>query len=207
MTYSLNNIRGDDMNRKRLLLKAMLIGLPIVLCLLWITGAINLWFYGMGDIANNVKDYYLELEPIDGTYSVLIDLSDPESNEGKVLFDDGEHQIYVSDVITLNEAIYEVFFRTSGKYNLHGATLVSGIEHKRVQGGFSFDFLATARATYRGSNFKIYESGTSGINYKDGDSFGLYLIPHDTKVNVIISEDPIIEITLSNLIMHKWGRK
>lgn len=122
MTYSLNNIRGDDMNRKRLLLKAMLIGLPIVVCLLWITGAINLWFYGMGDIAKNVKDYYLELEPINGTYSVLIDLSDPE-------------------------------------------------------------------------------------NYKDGDSFGLYLIPHDTEVNVIISEDPIIEITLSNLIMHKWGRK
>ncbi len=207
MTYSLNNIRGDDMNRKRLLLKAMLIGLPIVVCLLWITGSINLWFYGMGDIADNVKDYYLELEPIDGTYSVLIDLSDPESNEGKVLFDDGEHQIYVSDVITLNEANYEVFFRTSGKYNLHGATLVSGIEHKRVQGGFSFDFLATARATYRGSNFKIYESGTSGINYKDGDSFGLYLIPHDTEVNVNISEDPIIEITLTNLIMHKWGRK
>lgn len=110
MTYSLNNIRGDDMNRKRLLLKAMLIGLPIVVCLLWITGSINLWFYGMGDIADNVKDYYLELEPIDGTYSVLIDLSDPESNEGKVLFDDGEHQIYVSDVITLNEANYEVFF-------------------------------------------------------------------------------------------------
>ncbi|MER2010415.1 MAG: hypothetical protein ABS939_23545 [Psychrobacillus sp.] len=195
------------MNRKQLLLKAMLIGFPIMVCLLWFTGAINLWFYGMGDIANNVKDYYLELEPIDGTYSVSIDLSDPESNEGKVLFDDGEHQIYVSDVITLNEANYEVFFRTSGKYNLHGATLVSGIEHKRVQGGYSFDFLATARATYRGSNFKIYESGTSGINYKDGDSFGLYIIPHDTEVNVNISEDPIIEITLSNLIMHKWGRK
>lgn len=103
--------------------------------------------------------------------------------------------------------ITKCFFETSGKYNLHGATLVSGIEHKRVQGGYSFDFLATARATYRGSNFKIYESGTSGINYKDGDSFGLYLIPHDTEVNVNISEDPIIEITLSNLIMHKWGRK
>lgn len=63
------------MKRKRLLLKVIIIGLPIAVFLLWITGAINLWFYGMGDIANNVKDYSFELEPIDGEYSVLIDLS------------------------------------------------------------------------------------------------------------------------------------
>ncbi len=30
----------------------------------------------MSDIANNVKDYYLELDPIEGEYSVTIDLSD-----------------------------------------------------------------------------------------------------------------------------------
>ncbi|MFS0875232.1 hypothetical protein [Solibacillus isronensis] len=195
------------MKRKRLLLKVIIIGLPITVFLLWITGAINLWFYGMGDISDNVKFYSLELKPIDGEYSVLIDLSDLESNKGKILYDDGEHQIYISDVFISNEENYEVFFRSRGKYNLHGATLVSGIAHKRVQGGFAFGLFATAKATYRGDTFKLYASGTSGLNFKDGDSFGLYLIPHDREVTLNIAEDPIIEITLSNLIMHKWASK
>lgn len=54
---------------------------------------------------------------------------------------------------------------------------------------------------------KIYESGTAGLNYQDGDSFGLYLIPHDTEVTIDILENPIIGVIHSNLIMHKWGRK
>lgn len=194
------------MKGKRLLLKTILIGLPIVVFLLWISGSINLWFYGIGDIANNVKGYYLELEPIEGEYSVTIDLSDPKSNEGKVLYDDGDNQIYVSEVIVRDDTQYQVYFRTSGKYNVHGATLVSATEHKRVQGGFTINFLATAKATYHDHTFKIYESGASGLNYQDGDYFGLYLNPDDTDVTIDISENPIIEVTLSNLIMHKWKR-
>lgn len=195
------------MKGKRLLLKTILIGLPIVVFLLWITGSINLWFYGIGDIANNVKGYYLELEPLDGEYSVTIDLSNPKSNEGKVLYDDGDNQIYVFEVIVRDDTQYQVYFRTSGKYNVHGATLVSATEHKRLQGSFTYNFLAAAKATYRGHTFKIYESGASGLNYQDGDYFGLYLNPDDTDVTIDISENPIIEVTLSDLIMHKWGRK
>ena len=194
------------MKGKRLSFKTILIGLPVVIFVLWITGSINLWFYTIGDIANNVNDYYLELEPVDGEYSVTIDLSDPKSNEGKVLYDDGNNQITVFDVIVRDDTQYEVYFRASGKYNFRGATLVSATEHKRVQGGFTYNFKANAYATYRGDTFKIYEAGTSSLNYKDGDDFGLYLIPHDTEVTIDIAEDPIIEVTLSNLTLHKWGR-
>ena len=195
------------MKQKRLLLKGIIIGFPITVFLLWITGAINLWFYDIGDIANNEKFYSLELKPIEGEYSVLIDLRDLESNVGKTLYDDGEHRIYVSNVFISDDANYDVSFRSSGKYNLYGATLVSGIVHERVQGGFSFGLRANAKATYRGSTFKIYTSGRSGLNYKDGDSFGFYVIPHDREVTLNIAEDPIIEITISNLVMHKWSSK
>ena len=194
------------MKGNRFLLKTIFIGVPIVVFLLWISGFINLWFYEMGDIADNVEGYYLEHDTIDGEYSVTIDLSDPKSNEGKVLYDDGEHQIYVSEVIDRNDTDYQVHFRASGKYNFHGASLVSATKHKRVQGGFTYNFEANATATYRGHTFKVYESGTSGLNYNDGDDFGLYLIPHDTEVTIDIAEDPIIEVTLSNLTLHKWGR-
>lgn len=193
------------MKGKRLLLKTILIGIPIIVFLLWITGSINLWFYGIRDIAVNVEVYYLEHDTIDSEYSVTIDLSDPKSNEGKVLYDDGENQIYVSNVIVRDEK-YQVYFRTSGKFNLHGASLVSATRHSRVKNGFTSSFEANAFATYRDHTFKVYEAGTSGLNYKDGDDFGLYLIPHDTEVTIDIAEDPIIEVTLSNLTMHKWGR-
>ncbi|HWJ76797.1 MAG TPA: hypothetical protein VNR61_01810 [Niallia sp.] len=195
------------MKGERLLLKTILLGLPFVVLLFWITGSINLWFYDIRDIDNNVNDYYLELVPIEGQYSVTIDLSNPKSNKGKVLYDDGDNQIYVFDVIVGDTTQYQVYFRTSGKYNLHGATLVSATEHNRVQGGFTYNFKANAYATYRGHTFKIYDSGTSGLNYSDGDDFGLYLIPNDTEVTIDISENPIIEVTLTKLTMHKWGRK
>ena len=195
------------MKGKRLLLLTLFIGGPIVVFSLWITGFINLWFYGIGDIASNVNDYSLNIETIDGEYSVTIDLSDPESNEGKILYNDGEHQIYVSDVIVQNEGNYEVYFRTSGKYNFRRATLVSAIEHKRVHNGFTYNFKANANATYRGETFKIYESGSSGLNFNDGDHFGVYLIPFDKDVTIDIAEDSNIEVTLTNLTLHKWGRK
>lgn len=195
------------MKGKSLKLKTILIGFPIVVFLLWITGSINVWFYDIGNIANNVNDYYLELEPIDGKYSVTIDLSDPKSNEGKVLYDDGDNQIYVFDVIVQDDTQYEVYFRSSGKYNLYGASLVSATKHSRVENGwFTYNFEGIAYATYRGNTFKVYVSGYSGLNYEDGDDFGLYLIPHDTEVTIDIAEDPIIEVTLFKLTMHKWGR-
>lgn len=42
------------------------------------------------------------METIEEHYSVMLDLSDPESNIGKVLYDYGDHQIYVSGVIVDN---------------------------------------------------------------------------------------------------------
>ena len=187
--------------------RVLLIGIPIIVFLLWITGSVNLWFYSIRDIAGNVEVYYLEHDTINSEYSVSIDLSDPKSNEGKVLYDDGENQIYISDVIVRNEKEHLVHFRTSGNYNLYGASLVTATKHSRVENGwFTSNFEANAFATYRGYTFKVYESGTSGLNYKEGDDFGLYLIPHDTGVTIDIAEDPIIDVTLSNLTMHKWGR-
>ncbi|TQR15399.1 hypothetical protein [Psychrobacillus vulpis] len=49
-------------------------------------------------------------------------------------------------------------------------------------------------ATYQGNSFKIYPTGSSGLNYKDGDSFGYYLFPHDKEVDVDIRKDAIIEM-------------
>lgn len=195
------------MREKSLTFKVLFIGVSIIAFILWTSGWLQLWINGISDIANDVEDYRIHSYPVEGEYTVKIDLSNFESNEGKVLYDDGENQIYLEKVLVDNESDYEVSFRSSGTYSLRGATLVSGIEHARTNNGFTSFNHVNATATYRGDSFKIYPSGSSGINYRDGGLFGFYLFPHDIEVDVDVEKDAIIEVKLSNLYMNKWEEK
>lgn len=187
--------------------KGLLIGIAIIIFILWISGWLNLWINGISVIANDVEDYRTHSYPVDGEYTVKIDLSDFDSNEGKVLYDDGENQIYVEKVLFHDKSEYGISFRSSGTYSLRDATLVSGIEHVRTENGFTSFNHVNATATYREDSFKISPSGSSGLNYRDGDSFGFYLFPHDKEVDFDIEKDAIIEVKLSNLYMNKWEKK
>ncbi|MFJ7936567.1 hypothetical protein [Sporosarcina sp. NPDC096371] len=193
--------------RKAYVRKVLLIGVGIVVCILWMSGWLNLQIKGLSVIAEDVEGYRLQAYPVDGEYSAKIDLSDLDSNEGKVLYDDGENQIYVEKVYVSGNSDYEVNFRSSGTYRVRGATVVSGNEHARTENGFTLINHVNATATYQGDSYKIYPSGSSGLNYRDGDSFGYYLNPHDKEVDIDIEKDPIIEVKLSNLYMHKWEKK
>lgn len=201
-----NIAQSGGLMKKTQFIKVLIISVGTIVFTLWISGLLNLWINGINVIADDVEGYQLHSYPVDGEYSLKLDLSDFESNEGKVLYDDGENQIYVEKVLVNGNSDYEVSFRSSGTYSLRGATLVSGNEHERVENGFTYDNQVNATATYQGSTFKIYSSGSSGLNYKDGDSFAFYLVPHDKEVEVDIEKDSIIEVKLSNLYMHNWER-
>lgn len=181
-----------------------LMGATVVVLFIWASGLSSIWINGIHYIAHNVEDYTLESYPIEGEYSIIIDLNNLESNEGKVLYNDGENQISIYEVSVRDQTVYEVYFKTSGTYNLFGATLVSAIKHTNSEGSFSYNFVANAKATYNGNTFKLYESGTTALNYRDGDYFGLYLIPESEEENIDIETNPLIEVKLSNLYMHKW---
>lgn len=193
------------MRRIRFSNKVLLTLLVIMGLVLWFSGLLNLWIKGMSVIANDVKNYSINSYPIDGEYTIRADLSDLESNKGKVLYNNGENQIYIENVI-VRKSNYEVYFRTSGTYDLKVATLVSGIEHARTENGFTHINHVNAKATYLGDTFKINLSGTSGLNYRDGASFGFYLFPNDKDIKVDIEKDSIIELKLSNLYMNKWEK-
>ncbi|TSI02536.1 hypothetical protein [Lysinibacillus sp. BW-2-10] len=193
--------------KRRQFIKVGVICLFCTLFLLWVSGWLNLWLNGMSVIGNDVDGYYLQTYPVEGEYTVTIDLSNLKSNEGKVLYDDGTNQIYIETVFIHNESEYQVSFRSSGTYSLKGATLVSGIEHARTVNGFTKYDRVNAQATYQGKTYKLYPSVLTGLNYKDGDSFGIYLILNDEEgTKVEIDREEKMEIKLSNLYMHIWEK-
>ena len=86
--------------------------------------------------------------------------------------------------VAYNESDYEVFFRSSGDFNLGGATLVSGIEHARNNSSFTNIPKAEAQATYRGVTYKLRSSKFSSLNYHDGDEFGFYLFLSGEEIDI-----------------------
>lgn len=174
---------------------------------LWASGLFGIWMYGISYFSKNVDAYYNNGSPVEGEYSVSIDLSDLKSNEGKVVYDDGKNQIYVSKVFNNDESGYEVSFQSSGNYHMNGATLVSAIQHVPTDNDFTGIPEVTAEGAYRGETFTLSPSGTSGLNYRDGDDFGFYLFPHVKDIEVDLEKDETIEITLSNLYLNLWVAK
>ncbi len=89
---------------RRTHIKVALVGAFVILLTLWGSGWLNLWINGISVIANDVDGYHLQTYPIEGEYTVTIDLSYLRSNVGKVLYDEGNNQIYVETVFVRNES-------------------------------------------------------------------------------------------------------
>ncbi|MGP4062313.1 hypothetical protein [Halobacillus sp. H74] len=167
---------------------------------------INLQSKGIGYLTSNIEDYYYKTFPEEGKYTVKIDLNDIESNEGKVLLEESENKIHVTEVSQMDSG-YEITFRSSGSYDAGGATLISGLEHVRNDNGFSSHFKAEAEAFYKGEAYQLSPSGSSGLTYRDGDQFGFQLSLPDQMKNIDLKEDPIIEVTITDLQVNLWVKK
>ena len=94
--------------------------------------AVNLHLNGISYIADQTEEYYKITEPVEGEYTVELDLNDLENNEGKILYDDGDSQISVMKVVEQEEMGYEVVFRSHAKELPDGAVLVSGIADRQL---------------------------------------------------------------------------
>ncbi|WP_422124264.1 hypothetical protein DHX103_05435 [Planococcus sp. X10-3] len=162
---------------------------------------VNLHIHGISHIAEQVDDYYKIAEPVDGKYTVEIDLNNLQSNEGKVLFDDGESQITVLEVVPRESAGFEVIFRSRAAEQPHGAVLVSGVDHARTDSGFSHDIEAKAEAVNKdGESYDLTPADSTGLSYHDGDRFGFFL-------DVSEGDADEVEVTVTNLQLNLWMEK
>lgn len=163
--------------------------------------AINLHVNGISHIAGQVDDYYKISEPVDGEFTLELDLNDLASNEGKILFDDGDSRISVKEVVEREEAGYEVIFRSHGVEQSNGAVLVSGVDHFRTETGLSQSIEAEAQADFSdGEAIELTPSSGSGLIYHDGDHFGFYLDTPAEGANKV-------KVTISNLQLNLWIEK
>ncbi|SDJ78815.1 hypothetical protein [Sediminibacillus albus] len=168
--------------------------------------SINLQSKGISYITSNIEDYYHNAFPKEGKYTVEIDLIDIESNEGKVLFEDSENTIDVTKV-THSGSKYEVIFRSRGSFGSGGAILISGLEHTHKNNSFTSHFKAKAEAVYKDETYELSPSGSSGLDYRDGEHFGFYLFPPNQLKDIDLEEDPILEVTITNLQVNLWVKK
>lgn len=192
----------------------VLIFVAIIIFILCFTIGIGLWLNGISYIANNAKKYSDEEgHIIENEYQISINLYDLESNIGKELYNDGESKIYVSwidNTGSSNSGGYRIGFRSSGKYSLNGATLVSGACHETVDNkSFRTYMSAKMTAKYKDNIYNSSVLGTSGLNYKDGDEFAFYIFPSETydKEEVSLNENGSVKLSIKNLYKNIWTKK
>lgn len=196
-------------NKKSMMI---LIFISMVISILWMTGVIGLWLNGMAYVGYNTKKFNdIEGYLIPDEYSISINLNNLKSNIGKELYNDGENKIYVSwidNTGSSNTGGYRIGFRSTGKYSINGATLVSGARHETVDNSFTTYMSAKMAARYKNKVYNSNEFGTSGLNYKDGDEFAFYIFPSEAYDNgeISLQESGIAELSIKNLYKNIWTK-
>ncbi|RTE11593.1 hypothetical protein [Paenibacillus whitsoniae] len=182
----------------------------ITVIVLWATGLFGLWSCGMSFIANNTKDFTDKNGHfVEGKYSLKVNLSDLENNIGEEIYNDGDHRIFVSWFQRTHENGYEIEFRSSGKYSLAAASLISGVRHE-TNSDNSFTMITTAKMTvdYEGKTYIANATGQCGLNYKDGDCFSfIFFLDDEQHENNPIEHAGIVELIIADLYKNIWRKK
>jgi hypothetical protein len=197
----------EDMKAKIFIITALLTAVMIVV--LWSSGIFGLWTDGIAFLANNTKKFTDKSgHPLEGNYSLSVDLSDLESNIGKEIYNDGEHRIYVFSLQRTRNGGYDIGFRSSGQYSLSEASLISGVHHETIN-DHSFTMSTTAKMTaeYDGKTYNSSATGQCGLNYKDGDCFSFAFFLGDEPNEDPIENVGIVELTITELYKNVWSKK
>lgn len=172
-----------------------------------ITEWIHLQTKGISYVADDTDEYVYTSEKVEGDYSVKLDLEDLKSNEGKELFNDGDNQIYVSEVTEKDDAC-TIHFQSSGDFDTGGVTtLVSGQEYPRENGDVATNLKAEAQAAHNGKTYELAPSESSGLIHHDGDEFSFALSSQDEPPDSDLKKDPTMEISITDLYINIWMKK
>lgn len=150
--------------------------------------------------------YYTE---VPGRYSVEIDLNTPESNVGKVLYEDESGCRIVVDALDLDSedcGAWRIFFRADGVCNQQGGTLVTGmLERPSGKRSATFGDAGSAVLTTAagGISWPGKPAGESGLRNNE-KAFGYYFFhalyqPDSTASGVPSEVGDSVTVTLEGL--------
>lgn len=180
-----------------------------VLVIFYKNGYMSIRDNGMSAIAYNAELFTdKDSRILYGDYSISINLSDLDSNLGKVLYDDGMNIIEIDNI--RESGNYIICFKTYGSYDFNRATLISAIKHNTSDGNvYDVEYISRIAALYKGEKTSCKMRSVSGLNYKDGADFEVYIFPSDEYANENIHNKDygIVEITFTDLYLNKWKRR
>lgn len=190
------------------------ISLLFLFFVLWENGTIGVGLRGMAFLMED-SGYTIHYDRFDRTIEAELDLVNLERNAGKVVYDDGEHRIVLTQVRMEPDGGYNAFFRNYGRFNPRGGTLVSPTRQVMTeQRYYTSESIGKMRVAVAGIPYESRVSASSGLNYKDGDEFGFHLFPTETYMNgTFLLEAPIrdaggkVTIQLYDLVRTTWSRK
>lgn len=191
---------------------AVIITLAAVFAALWQNGSVDVWSQGIGYFYGQMDRYGYRCTPVTDSFSVSVDLSNPQSNVGKTLYNkDGcKIEIGLMDQLDRSKGGYRIGFRSHGVYTAESALLVSGVKHITTEGRtFTANLTASMKTKYNGVTYSCKSFGENGMTGKDGDMFCFYLFPQEAydRNQVTLNETGKAELTVSGLVKNCWYRK
>ena len=186
------------LKRKWAALGGMMVAILAILIIIYLkNGAYGTWRYGLAYQFHNAN-YHLSYEDLPGTWTVELDLTDLDSNAGKVLYADETGCRVAVDSVDAYDGEYRVWFRAHGVYDREGGTLVSGCQSLPVEKtAWTMDATASMTAAVGGASYPCSLAGTSGLLYPDGNLFGFHLNPRDADTWEQISIDGMDTLTVT----------
>lgn len=173
-------------NLRRVKRRWALIGgsIAIILSIIYIIlhnfGFIGTWRYGLRYQFWN-QNYAVTLEELPGAYSLELDLTDLESNVGKILYeDDTGCRITVQSLEAATGSLggYTLTFQAEGICAPSGGQLVSGCYDKRIdKQSYSLERSAAMRTTISGIQLPPSRHSAMSSLKADGNFFGFYVYP------------------------------
>ena len=125
---------------------------------------------GIGLMERDAR-YQVTTSEINESVSCSIDLENIETNIGKIVYNDGQCQIKISNIIKENDN-FKIFFDARGSYNYYGGTLITLLSHDSDSAD-GYIRTKVGEATYDVTHW--YSRAQS--YYPNGDVFGYSLFP------------------------------
>lgn len=162
---------------------------------------------GIHGMDHNTDNFLTNRGFRDGKWSVDIDLWEPESNVGKVLFEEDGYSIMVEEVYQNNEH-YCVGFRSYGKYTMNEGAVYSALHwNTDEKGTTSTDWISKVYISCGELEWEAALRGY-GAHPKDGARFDIYVYPAPVSAGVELADEipQKVTVTFDVLAYQEWYR-